>query len=421
MTRLLLFVATITILVVSARSQVKVGIDNLIDTDMAILRGKRLTLVTHAAARTLDGRSTAEVMIAHPDVRVIRLLTPEHGYYGVVPAGDHVDNDTIGGIPAVSLYGRLRRPTPDMLSDVDAVVVDLQDIGVRSYTYLSTMVEVMEACAAIAKPIYILDRPNPWGGHIVDGNIVDDSLTSFIGRLPIPYLHGCTLGELATMANGEGWLGRGGDGTPRRCSLTVVRCKRWLRSMPWEATERPWYPTSPNIPTMNAVRGYALTGLAGELGLMSIGIGTTMPFCMLGAPGWPGDSAMIASLRRCGIRMAPARFLPATGKYARTVCSGYVLQDVAARARPYAGAMAILAALVPTTDRPPASGDSADAARRTAMFVKACGSAEMLEALRSGNRQRLDVLSRKGLEAYTIRRKRYLLYTDGDETPHAKP
>lgn len=157
---------------------VKCGIDNLIDTDFALLKGRRVVLVTHAAARARSGRSTAEEFMLRKDIQLVRILAPEHGYYGVVGAGETVHADTLGGTPVVSLYGALRRPDSSMLSDADVVVIDMQDIGVRSYTYISTMTEVMEACALFARPVVILDRPNPLGGTVVDGNIPDPALRS---------------------------------------------------------------------------------------------------------------------------------------------------------------------------------------------------------------------------------------------------
>ena len=202
-------------------AQVKFGIDNLIDTDFSLLRGKRVVLVTHAAARTYRGTNTAEEFLQRRDVTTLRLLAPEHGFFGVVPAGVSVADDSVMGTAVVSLYGRLRRPERAMIVDADVVVVDLQDIGVRSYTYISTMVEVLEACAEAGKPCMILDRPNPLGGVLVQGNLPDDELRSFIGRIPIPYIHGMTMGELATMVNEKGWLTPGPTGAARECSLTV--------------------------------------------------------------------------------------------------------------------------------------------------------------------------------------------------------
>ncbi|MBC8124894.1 MAG: DUF1343 domain-containing protein, partial [Candidatus Kapabacteria bacterium] len=325
----------------TTHAQVKCGIDNLIDTDFALLRGKKVVIVTHAAARAYRGTSTAEEFLARKDVTTLRLLAPEHGYYGVIPVGKAVADDTVMHVPAVSLYGPMRRPDKSMLTGADVVVVDLQDIGVRSYTYVSTMIEVMEACAQWNIACMILDRPNPLGGHIVDGNLPDDTLRSFIGRIPVPYVHGLTMGEVATMANGEGWLTKDSVGNARTCSLTVIRCKRWKRNMTWEETGLRWYPTSPNIPSIGAVRGYAITGLLGELGPCSIGMGTASPFTVIGSPDFPRDTLLEIHCRRYGVFASRARFQPTSAKYANTVCDGYYL-SVERSYKPYHAAITLL-------------------------------------------------------------------------------
>lgn len=394
----------------AASAQVKFGIDNLIDTEFALLDGKRVVLVTHAAARTARGTSTAEEFARTGKVRLLRILTPEHGFYGIVEAGKHVDDDTLFGVPTRSLYGVVRRPDALMLSDADMVVIDLQDIGVRSYTFMSTMIEVMDACAEFNVPCMVLDRPNPLGGMIVSGGIVDDSLRSFIGRIPIAYVHGCTLGELATMANQEHWLTVNPKRRAQMCSLTVVRCKRWLRSSTWESIDRPWYPTSPNIPSVSAIRGYAMTGLLGELGIWSIGMGTNSPFQLIGAPGLEFTPATLALLRERGVEMARSRYKPSTGKHTGTVCDGYY---VLARAhwRPMEAAAVLL--WEARQRRPEAFPDTLIRAPHGRMFAKACGSGELVLALCQGaSLTRIEALLRRGLDEYSERRKRYLLYPE---------
>jgi uncharacterized protein YbbC (DUF1343 family) len=385
----------------------KTGIDNIIDTKGALLQGKVIAVVTHAAARTLRGTSTAKELAALRGVMVKRFLTPEHGFYGTVQAGLTVDDDTIEGRPAISLYGALRRPNAALVSDVDAVVIDLQDIGVRSYTYVSTMIEVMEACAIVGTPVVILDRPNPWGGNIVDGAIPEDSVRSFIGRIPIPYVHGMTLGEIATMANGEGWLEQDAEGNARQCSLTVVKAKRWTRSMTWEQTGLAWYATSPNIPTVLAVRGYAVTGLSGELGLASIGIGGTQPFSVIGAPDWQGDSMLVGRLARHGVVLRDARFSSATGRWARQVLSGYslVFSDSIA---PFKAGIEIVRTLL--HQHPDIAADSLSRSKGRTMFSKAIGSIELVNALFANDVSRIDALANRGVAEFRRRRERYLLY-----------
>lgn len=403
-----ILVCCIVLLALDVSAQVKCGIDNLIDTDFALLRGKKVVLVTHAAARTYRGTSTAEEFLQRQDVTTLRLLAPEHGYFGVIGAGKTVVDDTVMGVPVVSLYGPKRRPDKAMLEGADLVVVDMQDIGVRSYTYISTMTEVMEACALWNVRLMILDRPDPLGGNIVDGNLPDDTLRSFIGRLPIPYVHGMTMGELATMANAEGWLTKDSLGIARTCSLTVVRCKRWKRSMTWEETGLRWYATSPNIPTINAVRGYAMTGLLGELGPCSIGMGTASPFTVIGAPDFPRDTLLEIHCLRYGVFASRARFQPSSAKYANTVCEGYYLSTQRSW-KPYHVALTLLWRL--RVLRSESFPDTLAQTKHGKMFAKACGSSELVAAIVSGKPlAELERIGRKGVVPFVARRKKYLLY-----------
>jgi uncharacterized protein YbbC (DUF1343 family) len=394
--------------VVVMGAQVKFGIDNLIDTKFALLQGKRIVLVSHAAARSYRGKTTLEEFTSASNVTLVRLLTPEHGFHGVVVAGKHVLDDTVYSLPAKSLYGSLRRPTRELLSGADVVVVDMQDIGVRSYTYMSTMVEVMDACAEYGVPCMILDRPNPLGGVVVDGNLPSKDAMSFIGRLPVPYVHGMTLGELATMANDLEWLSLKNTQAQRRCELTVVRCKRWTRTMTWEDLDRPWFPTSPNIPSIAAIRGYALTGLIGELGACSIGMGTTSPFQYIGMPNLAIDSGFVRDMQSAGVSVAACMFSPQQGKYAGESCNGYYLQPTRTW-RPYTAA--IHALWYARTINPAAFPDTLASTSHGKMFVKATGLSLILSELKAHtNKARLMEYSAEGLAGFIELRKKYLLY-----------
>ncbi len=392
----------------STSGAVRTGIDVLIDRQFRDVRGLKVVLVTHAAARASTGRSTAEEFLRRRDVTVLRLLAPEHGYYGVVRAGAHVDDDTVMGTPVLSLYGALRRPSAAMITDADLVVLDLQDIGSRSYTYISTMAEVMDACGEYQVPLMILDRPNPLGGVVVDGALPDPQIKSFVARLPVPYIHGLTMGELANMANGEDWLS-GGDRT-RRCALQVIECTGWKRTMSWEQTGLDWYPTSPNIPSADAARGYAVTGLCGELGLASIGIGTSAPFTMIGAPTFPEDPELVALLRTYGVIARRGHFLPIAGKFAKEECQGYHLafkRDTTFK--PFHAAMALIVHL---RDRFPAVlTPEVRTSNRGQMFVKTSGTERIIEALYRGDRwSAIEPLCRQGLREFELRRLPYLMY-----------
>jgi uncharacterized protein YbbC (DUF1343 family) len=387
---------------------VRFGVDNLLETDFALLRGKRVVLVSHAAAQTYRGTTTAEEFAGTPQLTLLRILTPEHGFYGIIEAGKNVEDDSLFERPVRSLYGSTRRPDSSMLADADVVVVDLQDIGVRSYTFMSTMVEVLDACAQFNKPCMVLDRPNPLGGLIVSGGLIDDSLRSFIGRLPIPYVHGCTLGELATMANEEHWLTQNPMRKKQRCMLTVVKCKRWLRSETWDKLDRPWYPTSPNIPSVESIRGYSIAGVLGELGLLSIGMGTNMPFQIIGAPGLSFSSSIINGLKDRGLDLVKARFKPRGGKFSGEICDGYHLFPNKAW-RP----MEALSLLMWEVRRqfPNAFPDTLIKTSTGKTLAKAIGRSDVILALCQGAQlSRIDILFTRGYEEFLLTRRRYLLY-----------
>jgi uncharacterized protein YbbC (DUF1343 family) len=197
-----------------------------------------------------------------------------------------------------SLYGPTRKPTPEMLRGIDVLVYDMQDIGVRSYTYVSTMAKCMEACGEQKIPFVVLDRPNPLGGTRVEGPGIEEKWRSFVGQLPVPYLHGMTVGELAKMANAHGWAGS-------KCQLTVVPMQGWSRDMTWSRTGLRWVQTSPNIPRATSVPYYAATSIFGSLegAALDVGIGTDAPFQFAGKCGLDSD-AFVRELHACGLRSA---------------------------------------------------------------------------------------------------------------------
>ncbi|MGB9772141.1 MAG: exo-beta-N-acetylmuramidase NamZ family protein [Candidatus Kapaibacteriota bacterium] len=259
-----------------AQSKILLGIDVLIKDDFKILNGKKVGLLTNSASRSSTKKMTVEYFVNNPKFTLSAIFTPEHGFFTTVPAGKMVPDDSLYGVPIFSLYGNNRKPTPFQMSLVDVVVVDLQDIGVRSYTFISTLYKVMEACADANVPLIVLDRPNPLGGNIVDGNVVEPKWTSFVGIIPVPYIHGCTIGEIAMMINEEGWLKS--NGNARKCDLTIVKMENWKRQMVWEDTGLEWFQTSPNIKNPGAIRGIAMFGVLGELHLFNLGVGTDKPF-----------------------------------------------------------------------------------------------------------------------------------------------
>lgn len=258
--------------------RVKTGIEVLKETKFDVLKGKRVGLITNATGVDNRLKSTVDILHEASDVELVALYGPEHGVRGDVHAGDKVAdfNDPNTGVPVYSLYGSTRKPTPEMLRGVDVLVYDIQDIGCRSYTYISTMFLAMQAAAENDIEFVVLDRPNPLGGLKVEGNVVDEGFFSFVSQLKIPYVYGLTCGELAEMINGQGML-------EKPCNLTVVKMKKWRRKMNFEDTGLPWVPTSPHIPFSHSSYFYPVSGILGELGYMSIGVGYTLPFEMFAA------------------------------------------------------------------------------------------------------------------------------------------
>ncbi|MCD4711092.1 MAG: DUF1343 domain-containing protein [Bacteroidales bacterium] len=274
--RNLICISLLFILLQAAPSQVKTGIEVIADREFDLLRGKRVGLVTNPTG--VDGSLRSTIDILHDHVNLTALFGPEHGVRGNFSAGDHVGDqvDVQTGIPVYSLYGKNRKPSRESLENVDVIVFDIQDIGVRSYTYISTMGLVMEAAAEMNKEVVVLDRPNPLGGVRVEGPLVEDGFHSFVSPYSIPYVYGLTCGELALMLNGEGMLEGG-----KKCRLQVVPMEGWHREMTFGATGLPWVPTSPHIPDYHTVYFYPATGIIGELDPNMIGIGYTLPFQVL--------------------------------------------------------------------------------------------------------------------------------------------
>jgi len=274
-----------------ARAQVELGIDVLKQHQFSILQGKRVGLVTNHTGIDSNGVKTRKILAAAKGVQLVALFAPEHGLDGVVEAGKYVATrkDKLTGLPCYSLFGPTRKPTPSMLKGLDVLVYDMQDIGSRSYTYISTMAKCMEATGEAGIPFVVLDRPNPLGGLRVEGPPMESQWISFVGQLPVPYCHGMTSGELAQMANAKGWV------TPK-CNLTVVKMHNWQRGMTWNQTGLPWIATSPNIPYPNSPFYYVATGLAGELQGIETGCGTSEPF-QIAASKWTNAGKFTAYMR----------------------------------------------------------------------------------------------------------------------------
>jgi uncharacterized protein YbbC (DUF1343 family) len=290
---------------------VTLGINKLAENDFAPLKGRRVGFINNQTSVSGQGLLSRRILQLNLGADLVSLFGPEHGLDTRTRAGDFVANavDPVTGLRALSLYGPTRKPTPQMLADLDVVVFEIQDIGVRSYTYISTMALAMEACGEAGKDFVVLDRPNPLGGVHVQGPPMEEAYRSFVGQIPIPYRHGMTIGELAQMIIAKGWI----KANPR---LTVIPMYGWQRNMTWAQTTLSWVPTSPNIPNQDSPFYCAATGILGELREVDIGIGTDKPFHYAAARGIDGP--------------AFARFLTAQGysgvtfkPYASTVKPGF--------------------------------------------------------------------------------------------------
>lgn len=251
--------------------KVVLGVERLGESNVAsLLTGKRLGLFTNQTG--VDSKLRSTVSLVRKDFNLTALFVPEHGLLGAVPAGEAFGDTDYDGIKVFSLYGDSRRPSPKMLEKIDAMVVDIQDIGIRHYTYFSSLAYIMEECAKLDKTVIVLDRPNPLGGTM-QGPVLKPEYATFIGLYAIPLRHGLTIGEFARYINKEEGI---------NCKLEVVPMKGWKRDMIWEDTGLPWVITSPQIPTAETAFYYGVTGVSGDSN-MSVGIGTSKPFYYLGS------------------------------------------------------------------------------------------------------------------------------------------
>ncbi len=300
-------VGLLAVNVSAQKIRIKTGIEVLKEQNFKILEGKRVGLITNPTGVDNDLKSTIDILHEAKNVKLVALFGPEHGVRGDVHAGDHVDNsnDPSTGVPVYSLYGKTRKATPEMLKGIDVLVYDIQDIGCRSFTYISSMGLAMEAAAENNIEFVVLDRPNPVNGLKIEGNVVEDGYYSFVSQFKIPYVYGLTCGELAMMLNNENML-------KKQCKLHVIKMKGWKRKMDYTQTGLQWVPASPHIPHAHSAEFYPVSGILGELGYMSIGVGYTIPFQMFAAEWIKADefAAKMNSLNLPGIKFRPIHLNP---------------------------------------------------------------------------------------------------------------
>ncbi len=298
---------------------VRTGLDNL-DRHEDLFRGKRVGIITNHTARDSKGRHVIDIFVEMEGVRITALFGPEHGIYGLAEAGEKVAGgvDPVHGIPVHSLYGKTRKPTAEMLAEVDVLVFDIQDIGARFYTYIYTMALAMEAAAESGKEFVVLDRPNPINGKTVAGPILESGYASFVGKYPIPVRHGMTVAELARMFNHRGWLV-----ADSRVNLHVVCMTGWKRNMWFDQTGLEFIKPSPNMPDLATATAYpGLCLLEGTN--VSEGRGTDRPFLQFGAP-WIDSDVLAKRLNGLGLEgvlFEKAGFVPTFSKHKDRHCEG---------------------------------------------------------------------------------------------------
>ena len=377
-----------------AAGQTLTGIDVLEGQDFAPLKGKRIGLITNQTGIDRTGRSTIDLLAHAPGVKLVALFNPEHGIRGVLDEHVSSTKDEATGLPVYSLYGDTDRPTDAMLEGLDALVFDIQDAGVRFYTYVTTMGYTMEAAAAHHLAYYVLDRPDPLGGERIEGPMLDRDRTNFVGYFPMPIRMGMTLGEMAKMFNVEKKIG---------CVLHVIRMQNWHRRDSFDQTGLPWVNPSPNLRSSTAEILYPGLEIL-QAGGISVGRGTDKPFERLGAPWIHGEEFAEEMNRRSipGVRFEPDRFTPDSGLYKGDLCQGarVVVTDRAALLLMRMG-MEIAAAL---SKLYPGNFDAGK-------MILLVGNAATIERLTAGDAPGAIVAGwEKDLAAFRRMRGKYLLY-----------
>lgn len=382
---------------------IRPGIDVLVDDSLHLVAGRRVGLITNRSGLARDGRSSIDVLHSHPDIELVALFAPEHGIRGTAAEGAAIDDatDAATGLPIRSLYGETRAPTPAMLADLDVLVFDIQDIGSRYYTYVSTMALAMEAAGAAGMPFVVLDRPNPIGGAM-GGPVLDAAYATFVGMFETPVRHGMTVGELARLFTGAFGI---------EAELHVVPAAGWTRDIWFDDTGLSWVAPSLNMPTLESATHYPGTCLFEGTNL-SVGRGTDAPFSQVGAPFLDGGEWVRALARYDlpGVRIDSLTFTPVAptdGKWADTPVHG--LRFTVTDRRTYEPVRVSVAALLVAREL---AGEAWE--WNVTHFDRLAGSDRLRSAIEAGDP--LDtIVARWGPEIERFERLRapYLLYGTG--------
>jgi uncharacterized protein YbbC (DUF1343 family) len=383
--------------------EVRLGIDRLVKEYSHLVEGKRVGLITNPTGLAGDLQTSIDLLHGAERIELTALFGPEHGVRGDIKGGIKIENfqDAKTSIPVYSLYGKTHKPTAEMLADVDVLLFDLQDIGIRPYTYIYTMARAMEAAKEYSIQFVVLDRPNPMGGTLVGGPVLEPEFASGIGLYPIPYVHGMTVGELAILFNEEFGI---------NCRLTVVPMENWRRDMLFAETGLMWVPTSPHVPRPESCFYMASTGGFGELWSLSEGVGTPLPFELCGAPWIDGERLADAmnELGLPGVYFRPLYFRPYYLRFVNEQCGGVQIHITDfAKYRPLTVAMHLLATV---RDLFPEQ-DFFQQSTRTLSFDRAFGTDRVRKDLMAG-KSATEILAgwEQELEEFGEMRERYLIY-----------
>ncbi|CAH0344221.1 DUF1343 domain-containing protein [Bacillus sp. CECT 9360] len=409
---LVLIISSLSVALANEQSQGKakgkkkfeLGVEVLLDEQSDLIKGKRVGLITNPTGVDQELNSIVDLLHENQDVNLVALYGPEHGVRGSAQAGEYVPfyTDEETGLPVYSLYGPTKKPTPEMLAGVDALVFDIQDVGTRFYTYIYTMAYAMEAAKENNIPFIVLDRPNPLGGTEVEGPVLDPAYSSFVGMYPIPVRHGMTVGELAKFFNKE--FGIGAD-------LTVVEMNGWKRNMHYDDTPLEWVLPSPNMPTLDTAFAYPGAALI-EGTNVSEGRGTAKPFELLGAP-FINSTDLANKLNEQklpGVVFRAASFTPTFSKHSGKLSNGIQIH-IADRNdyKPVETGLTIVKAIHDLY--PKEFAFRAEDSRGISFFDLLIGNGSIREAIEDG--QTVDEIKQTwepGLDQFIEKRKQYLLY-----------
>lgn len=380
------------------------GVEVLLNEKVDLLKGKRVGLITNPTGVDQSLKSIVDSFYHHPDINLVAMFGPEHGVRGSEPAGGYVPFyiDEKTGLPVYSLYGETKKPTPEMLKNIDVLVFDIQDVGARFYTYIYTMAYAMEAAKENNIPFIVLDRPNPLGGTKVEGPVLDSKYSSFVGMYPIALQHGMTVGELAKFFNKEFNIG---------ANLTVIQMKGWKRNMYYDETPLQWVLPSPNMPTLNTALVYPGAALI-EGTNVSEGRGTTKPFELIGAPFIDGEelAQRLNELRLPGVMFRSAYFIPTTSKFSGKLSGGIQIHITNRKA--YQSVLTGVAIVKTIHDLyPDQFAFRAENSNGISFFDQLIGNGWVRKAINNGTPLKdIEKQWQSDLKKFEKKRKKYLLY-----------